>query len=174
MPYSPHRTGDYQTRTFTGTCGTYITTGIAADAPGQLTLPEGIALIRGHALDLLHLIESVAVQHFPVGAKQLVIGNMLPGLAIDAPIRQQLCPIQCYGAVIQGFHCNLVRILRMNTEDALCAGAEFCHIQHAVAANAYRIDLFPVEAMLCQQLIEAIGITGLEEYQDLVFAFPCF
>ena len=47
-------------------------------------------------------------------------------------------------------------------------------VGHAVAGDAHRVDLFPVEAVLGQQLVEAVGIAGLEEHQHLFLGLGGF
>ena len=83
-----------------------VPAGVAADAARQLVLPEGKALVGGHALQLLHLVEAVGIQHLAVAAQQLVIGHVLFGLAVAAAVGQQLLLRQGDVSVVQRMHQN--------------------------------------------------------------------
>ena len=147
-----------------------ITAGVAADAAGKLILPESEPLVRRHFFQLFHLVKPRAVQHLAVLAEQLVIGNVLFRFTVYAAIGQKLCSFQRLCAVIQRIDQHLVALLT-DGDDAVGGFTDAVYVQHTVAGHADRIHLFTVKAMLGEQLVEAVGIAGLQKHQHLAVLF---
>ena len=154
---------------FAGAGRADVAAGVAADAARKLVLPEGIALVGRHALEPLDLVKAVRVEHVAVLAEQLVIGNVLPGLAVDAAVGQQLRARQRERAVIERFDRDRVAF---DGERGQLPGAvaQLAAVEHPVAGHADCVDLLAVKAVLRQELIEAIGVAGLQEDQNLPLA----
>ena len=93
---------------------------------------------------------------------------MLLGLAVDTAVGQQIGAGKFLIAVKQSMCHDLVPF-EIHGGNAVGQFLELFRVGHAVAGDAHRIDLFPVETMLGQQLVEAVGIAGLEEDQHLFF-----
>lgn len=144
-----------------------IAAGITADAAGQLSTPERIALVRSHRLQLFYHIETTGFRiFFSVFAQHFVINNNLMALADFAAFQQ---------AVLLGYADFAVHGVNLygvaagsDAQDAFCAGVTylFC-IQLAVTRDTDDVNIFTLDAVFRQQLVKAVGITGFQENQCL-------
>ncbi len=85
---------------------------------------------------------------------------MFFGFAVCTAIRQKRFSLQGDAAIVEGIHDNLATLFA-HSRDAFRALLYLADIQHPAAGDAHSIDLFAVEPVLGQQLVEAIGIAGL-------------
>ena len=102
----------------------------------------------------------MGIEHFALFAQQLVIGDVLFGLAVFAAVGQELRPGQREGAVVEGVDQNLIPF-GADGEDALSGLFDPGDIEHPGAGDADCIDLLPVKAVLGEELVEAVGVAGL-------------
>ena len=86
---------------------------------------------------------------------------MLLGLAVDTAVGQQIGAGKFLIAVKQSMCHDLVPF-EIHGGNAVGQLLQLFGVGHAVAGDAHRVDLFPVETMLGQQLVEAVGITRLQ------------
>ena len=84
----------------TGTSRTYITAGVTANAPGQLSLPERKSLIRGHRLDPFYLIKTAVIRNLSVLTQKLIIRHVPSRLTVQAAVRQQIFPFHLQTSII--------------------------------------------------------------------------
>ena len=144
-----------------------IAAGITADAAGQLSTPERIALVRSHRLQLFYHIETTGFRiFFSVFAQHFVINNNLMALA-DFAAFQQAVLLGYADFAVHGVNLYGVAV-GSDAQDAFCAGVTylFC-IQLAVTRDTDDVNIFTLDAVFRQQLVKAVGITGFQENQCL-------
>ena len=157
-----------------GAGGADIAAGVATDAPRQLAAPESIALVRRHGLQFFHLVKTAAIGFdLAIVSDQLVIDHVFFALAGKAPAGGGLKSLDRTVAV-NGLH----RVNAVLENDAGDTGQphvlQLFHIGLAITFNADDINLVAVNAVLGQQLVEAVGVAGLEEHGNLPFLFALF
>ena len=164
------RVGVIENALFAGTSGADITASVAANATGELVLPELKAFVGRHSLKLFYLVESGGVNDLALLAEKLVVSDVLFGFTVYASVGKQGIAVKGKSAVVKRFNDDLILILGY-LSDTVSGLLYLTCVNHSVAGNADSVYLFSVKSMLCEELIEAIRITGLEEYKNLGACF---
>ena len=143
-------------------CRAHITAGVAADAAGQLPLPECKAFVGGHGFKTLDFVETVRISNIAILNDQLVIRDMLFRLAACTAFCQHIC---------HGNRLRFIVVKRMYKQIfAVCFNlcntvtrdfTDAVDIRHAVARNTDGVNTLTIKAVLGQKLVKAVCITGL-------------
>ena len=151
-----------------GASGTSIATCVAADTLRKLVLPESESLVGSHSLDTSDLIKSAGLDYISVLAEKLIISNVLLALAVYATLSQNVAGVDKRGLVsVKGGYSKALTLC-LDRADTLSGNSLYLgDISHTLTGDAYCIDLFAVKAVLGKELVEAIGIAGLEEHENL-------
>ena len=139
-----------------------ITAGIAADALGQLALPEGEALLGVHRFNLLDLGEFITGKlRYRQRLGQLLVRNFIScALAHQAFVQQHVSLCQTLFA-IGSVDNNLVTV-HAHADDALSAGSlNLIDIQHPAAGSADGVNKLTLNTVVLQQLVYSVCITRL-------------
>jgi hypothetical protein len=147
--------------------GTSIAASIATDTTGKLILPEGKALIGSHSLKTSYLVKAIRLENLTLLSKEAIIGYVLFALAACALLKEYVGRRNRNSLIVDGMY-EKICALALNGSDSIGANSlDLTDIGHTLAGDTNGIYLFTVKAMLRQKLIEAIGVAGLQEYQDL-------
>ena len=157
-----------------GSAGVAVAAGVAANAAGQFPTPECESFFRCHSLQLCDHIETTGLRIFlTVFAQHLIVDNNLVALA-DFAAFQQAVLLADRNFTVHGFRLYGVTVSG-DAQNALGTGFTYLiRIQLAVTGNADDVNVFPLDAVFCQQLVEAIGITRLQENQCLALQLRQF
>ena len=152
---------------FTGAGRTYISACVAADALGKLASPEVVALVGSHCFQLFNKLKACAVGiYFAVVSDHLIENNVLLALAGLALVAESFGLGHCLVAVKSVDSNGLaVALHACDTLDTL--GLNGISVNLACALNADDINVVTEDPVLFKELIEAVCIAGLEEYQEL-------
>ena len=143
-------------------CRADITAGIAADALGQLALPESEALLGAHRFNLLDLSEFIAGElRYRQRLGQLLVCNFISSaLAHQAFVQQHVSLRQTF-FTISSAHNNLVTV-HAHADDTFSTGSlNLFDIQHTAAGCADGVNKLTLNAVILQQLVYAVCITWL-------------
>ena len=141
---------------------TDITAGIAADTLGQLALPEGKTLFRAHRFNLLDLSEFITGKlRYSQRLSQLLIRNFISSALAHQAFVQQHVSLRQTLFTIGSAHNNLVTVYA-HADDTLSAGSlNLFDIQHTAAGCTDGVHKLTLNAVILQQLVHAVCITGL-------------
>ena len=158
-----------------GAGGADVPAGIAADALAQFAAEKGKFLLGRQRLNPCHLRKTVGVHGVGGFSQKLVVNYVLLALADMAALQhgglvgQRLRAVQGLDGQIFGG----VRVRRAgNTQNPVKGDSG--KRQLSLAAYADDICLLPADPVLPQELVEAVGIAGLQKHQGFPLFLLCF
>ena len=143
-----------------------VAAGVAADAAGELSAPEAVALLRGHSLQLFDLGKAARVLLLALLAQQLVIDDQLVALADGAAVQQRVLfghPV----LAVERLGDEIAALLADGRDAVAPGGLDFLNVAGAVALDADHVDVLAQNAVLLEKLLEGVRVAGLQKRRDL-------